>query len=326
MLLHLHCRTVGVYLRYLTHRSRHVWQRALRAIRNLGKFLPSAYPRLNLTQHPQCWIHHDLQDLRLWLHYFWIFVFEFGNVFIYATIYAILVTRIRAGYYTPAEATRVKEISLLMVVYPMVYVICTIPLASARMSAMGGNPPSYARLCLAACMITSNGWLDVLLYTLTRRIMVFSDAPPPDDNGIETFALFWSQKPRRFGGTWSISGGNDNIEEARPNKRSRGLGSMSLPHGNESESDLVDAGNRDIKMVTTTQVYSEPAQPEDYDEMEEMARQMRPPTPPGRWSEDSGALKDMELAHIPSVRSLRELRSLHCKPSAQGENKKPDKA
>ncbi|KAJ4286270.1 hypothetical protein N0V90_013304 [Kalmusia sp. IMI 367209] len=249
-----------------------------------------------------CWIHHDLQNLRLWLHYFWIFVFEFGNVFVYVTIYAILLTRISVGYYTDAEARRVKAISNLMVVYPMVYVICTIPLASARMSAMGGHPPSYARLCLAGAMITSNGWLDVLLYTLTRRIMVFSDEPPPDDNGINTFATFWDEKARRFGGTWAVEAGNAD----QANRRDRNLGSISVH--NESEDDLVGANN--IKLVTTTHVVSEPAQPEDFEEIEEMARQMRPRTPVGRWSEDSGApMKDIELAHMPSVHSLRSAQS-----------------
>ncbi|KAL1613267.1 hypothetical protein SLS60_001499 [Paraconiothyrium brasiliense] len=242
-----------------------------------------------------CWIHHDLQDLRLWLHYFWIFVAEFGNVFIYVAIYTILLIRIRSGHYTSEQAKRVKEVSLLMVVYPVVYVICTIPLASARMSAMGGNPPSYARLCLAACMITSNGWLDVLLYTLTRRIMIFSDDPPADDNGIDNFVAFWNEKPRRFGGTWAISGGD--TEHPMPGRSRRGFRSLSLTLDNDSQNDLVGAGTKDIKLITTTQVYSEPAQPEDYEEIEEMQRQMRPRTPAGRWSEESGVKDYEEPAH-----------------------------
>lgn len=256
-----------------------------------------------LSDKSKCWIHHDLQSLRLWLHYFWIFVFEFGNVFVYVAIYTILLTRIRSDYYTETEAKRVKAISNLMVVYPVVYVICTIPLASARMAAMGGHPPSHARLCLAAAMITSNGWLDVLLYTLTRRIMVFSDEPPPDDNGIDTFAFFWAEKPRRFGGTWTVETGTRD----RPTSRThRVLGSLSIR--NESEDDLVhSAGN--IKLVKTTHVVSEPAQPEDYEEIEELQRQMQPRTPVRRWSEDSGTLtkdgKEVELAHIPSMKSLR---------------------
>jgi hypothetical protein len=124
---------------------------------------------------------------------------EFGNVLIYAIIYAILLHRIRTGYYTAEESKRVRAISNLMVVYPAVYVICTLPLASARMAAMTGEPPSLARLCLAGAMITSNGWLDVLLYTCTRRIMIFSDEPPADSNGFETFtAPFWQDKATRF--------------------------------------------------------------------------------------------------------------------------------
>ena len=214
---------------------------------------------------------------------------------LYATIYAVLITRIGYGYYTDVEAKRARAVSNLMVVYPIVYVICTIPLASARMAAMAGHPPSYTRLCLAAAMITSNGWLDVLLYTLTRRIMVFSDEPPPDDNGIDTFAAFWAEKPKRFGGTWAVEAGHG----APPSRRERGFGSISSANG--SAEDLVSVGSRDIKLVKTTQVVSEPAQPEDYEEIEEIARQMRPKSPVGRWSEDSSPpLKELELAHIPT--------------------------
>lgn len=220
----------------------------------------------------------------------WIFIFEFGNVIIYALIYWILLTRIRSGYYTEAEAERVRSISNLMVAYPIVYVICTLPLASARMAAMGGSPPSYARLCLAAAMITSNGWLDVLLYTLTRRIMVFSDEPPPDDAGFDTFAAFWALPPSRFGGSCKIEA---ELPIAAPKQHRPGRSIVSLPTRNESVEDLCGdggeafgMGSRDIKMVTTTQVTSEPAMPEDYEEMEELARQMRPRTPVGRWSEE----------------------------------------
>ncbi|PSN70240.1 hypothetical protein BS50DRAFT_309131 [Corynespora cassiicola Philippines] len=240
-----------------------------------------------------CWINHEMVDLRLWTHYTWIFIFEFGNVLIYAVIYMMLIHRIRSGYYTPAEAKRVKAISNLMVVYPVIYVICTIPLASARMAAMSGNPPSLKRLCLAGAMITSNGWLDVLLYTFTRRIMIFSDEPPADNNGIDTFAAFWADQPKRFGGACTI-------EALRADKRTRrGRGLVSHPTKGESSDDLCNMSSRDIKLVTTTHVLVEPAQPADYEEMEAEARKMRPKSPVGRWSEDSANLKDMELAHIP---------------------------
>ncbi|KAF2823253.1 integral membrane protein-like protein [Ophiobolus disseminans] len=233
-----------------------------------------------------CWIHHDLADLRLWTHYVWIFIFEFGNVLIYLTIYTILLTRIRSNYYTAEEGKRVKSIANLMVVYPLVYVVCTIPLASARMAAMSGHPPSLRRLCLSGAMITSNGWLDVLLYTLTRRIMIFSDEPPADDNGIDTFAAFWTEKPRRFGGETTISALN-------AHKRSRGRSRVTLPSSSESSDDL--CAGKDIKLVTTTEVKSEPAAPEDYEEMEAEKRRKRPRSPVGRWSEDTSGSRALSF-------------------------------
>lgn len=216
---------------------------------------------------------------------------EFGNVIIYAIIYATLLIRIRTGYYTPAEKRRVKSVSNLMVVYPLVYVICTIPLASARMATMSGHPPSLARLCLSGAMITSNGWLDVLLYTVTRRIMIFSDEPPINDNGFDTFTTFWSEGPRRFGGECTVEAG------AKSKSRSK----VTLPSNNESLDDLCGVGmsTRDIKLVTTTKVISEPAAPEDYEEMEAGNLKSRPRSPVGRWSEESERSKDLGLAQIP---------------------------
>jgi hypothetical protein len=181
-----------------------------------------------------------------------------------------------------------------MVVYPLVYVICTIPLASARMASMSGHPPSLARLCLSGAMITSNGWLDVLLYTCTRRIMIFSDEPPPDENGIDTFATFWIEKPKRFGGECTI----ESLARSR-----RGRSKVTLPSRSDSSDDLCGMNTKDIKMVTTTEVKSELAQPEDYEEMDAEARKRRPRSPMGRWSEETSgsrslSWKELEIPHI----------------------------
>lgn len=261
-----------------------------------------------------CWIRHDLEDLRLWTHYVWIFILyvqaksfvrpntnftlsEFGNVIIYALIYSILIHRIRTGYYTIEESKRVRSIANLMVVYPLIYVVCTIPLASARMASMSGHPPSLARLCLSGAMITSNGWLDVLLYTCTRRIMIFSDEPPSENIGIDTFSTFWFEKSRRFGGECTVEALNSH------HTRRRARSKVTLPSGSDSSDDLCCSNDKDIKLVTTTQVTSEPAQPEDFEEMDADARRMRASSPTGRWSEDTSgsrslSLKELALPHI----------------------------
>ncbi|RAR07543.1 integral membrane protein-like protein [Stemphylium lycopersici] len=244
-----------------------------------------------------CWVGHDMEALRLWTHYVWIFIFEFGNILIYALIYIILIVRIRGGYYTIEQSKRVRSIANLMVVYPLVYVICTIPLASARMASMSGSPPSLARLSLAGAIITSNGWLDVLLYTCTRRIMIFSDEPLSDENAMDTFAAFWIEKPKRFGGECTVEATNTCTRSRR------GRSKVTLPSSSDSSDDLCRPGTTDIKMVTTTRVTSEPAQPEDFEEMEAEARRTRPRTPTTRWSSDTGdsrnlSLKELALPHI----------------------------
>ena len=51
-----------------------------------------------------------------------------------------------------------------------------------------GNEVSYWYYCLAGAAITSCGWLDVMLYAYTRRVLVFSDTPPSiDELGLDTF-------------------------------------------------------------------------------------------------------------------------------------------
>lgn len=101
-------------------------------------------------------------------------------------------------------AKRARDVAKLMAAYPLIYVICTLPLASARTAAMAGNNVPIAWLLFAGAMITSNGWLDVGLYAVTRRILIFSDEPPSEECGIETFAPLFV-KESRFGTVTEIT-------------------------------------------------------------------------------------------------------------------------
>jgi hypothetical protein len=134
--------------------------------------------------------------IRLWLHYFWIFVFEFGTVVVYTAMILALRVRVQTNFYRSAERTRhAQDAAKLMIAYPIIYVVCTLPLATLRMYSMA-NPDvkiSGGWFCFAGAMITSNGWMDVLLYTMTRRITLFSDEPPVTDNGIESFFVPWKK-------------------------------------------------------------------------------------------------------------------------------------
>lgn len=146
-----------------------------------------------------CWINRKYDKERLWLHYIWIFVAMFGTVIIYTMIYLFVSAKLLRQHKSSttttseqrAELASTKRAAKYMIIYPAVYVVCTLPLAGGRMAAMGGIRVPYWYYCFAGAMITSCGWLDVVLYAITRRVLIFSKAPPPmQDMGLNTFGFY----------------------------------------------------------------------------------------------------------------------------------------
>ncbi|CAO2657189.1 Nn.00g033150.m01.CDS01 [Neocucurbitaria sp. VM-36] len=121
-----------------------------------------------------CWVSAEFQNERLWLHYLWIFIVEFGTIIIYAHIFFHLRGRLRS-IITNDNTTKLTRATKFMILYPAVYVILTLPIAVGRMVAMTGTKMPDVFFCVAGSMLTSCGWIDALLYTLTRRILVSGD-------------------------------------------------------------------------------------------------------------------------------------------------------
>jgi hypothetical protein len=262
-----------------------------------------------------CWMNSKYPDLRLWLHYFWIFTFEFGTVLIYIAMYAAI------QYRNSMQAEHARTAAKLMIVYPIIYVICTLPLATLRMISMSSNSNlSFGWFCFAGAMITSNGWLDVLLYTMTRRIILFSDDPPSDSCGIETFSMpFSGPNFRRFGTKTTCEFAGESSKQRRGNlwpkkddfesQKSIGLVSYS------STSNLFDLANSDtrssypspksksdslsiaVKTTTSYEVRSEPiVELEDMREAHAFRREGSSRSTSGKSEDDD----DVELAMKPT--------------------------
>ena len=148
----------------------------------------------------------------------------FGTVVVYTLIFLSLRTNSRTFTQgsmrsNDSDPTVLKRAAKYMIIYPIVYVVCTLPLAGGRMASMTGMAIPYWWYCLAGSAITSCGWLDVLLYVMTRRVLVFSHAPPPrDDFGLDT--LGWKHGGLGYLGTTTIVEGP--ITNRR--NRTRGLG------------------------------------------------------------------------------------------------------
>jgi hypothetical protein len=56
-----------------------------------------------------------------------------------------------------------------MVIYPLVYLVLSLPLAAGRMATARGNSPSKTYFGIAGCLMALSGLMDVTVYTLTRR-------------------------------------------------------------------------------------------------------------------------------------------------------------
>lgn len=75
------------------------------------------------------------------------------------------------------SARKVTRATMYMILYPTIYVLTTLPLAAGRISGMVGRPAPRLYLLSSGIMMSCGGWLNVLLYSLTRRIFVISSTP-----------------------------------------------------------------------------------------------------------------------------------------------------
>lgn len=65
----------------------------------------------------------------------------------------------------------VNRITKLMMLYPFVYVLLTLPISACRMWSMAhhGQSISDVTQCIVGALLASCGWVDCLLYSLTRK-------------------------------------------------------------------------------------------------------------------------------------------------------------
>jgi hypothetical protein len=152
--------------------------------------LPTQYRKTDLSQ---CWVSSNFQNERLWLHYLWIFIVEFGTIIIYAHIFFHLRGRIRS--IIANDTSKLTRATKFMIMYPAVYVILTLPIAVGRMVAMTGQPMPDVFFIIAGSLLTSCGWIDALLYTLTRRVLVSGDLSTGRYNRTVTATLTNAARP-----------------------------------------------------------------------------------------------------------------------------------
>ncbi|KAJ5753374.1 uncharacterized protein N7511_007527 [Penicillium nucicola] len=142
-----------------------------------------------------CWLSPDHEDERLWGHYFWIFVSEFGTVVLYAMMFFYLRRRmqqakqLRRGQQESLQ--RLNRVVIYMVVYPLVYLVLSLPLAAGRMATARGSAPSKTYFGVAGCLMALSGFFDVLVYTLTRRHLLIDTEHSTTDHNYDNTDSQW---------------------------------------------------------------------------------------------------------------------------------------
>lgn len=142
---------------------------------------------------PWCWINEKYMDQRIWFHYLWILAVEFGTVLIYSLMFIVLWRRIRGFFYADSDVSQLRAESAArsVIFYPIVYVVCTLPAVVGRLRLVAGDKVGFTEFTVIGVMMCSNGWLDVLLYTITRKSLIFGPAMPNGDvHALETFSTW----------------------------------------------------------------------------------------------------------------------------------------
>ncbi|KAI0443733.1 hypothetical protein F4803DRAFT_297740 [Xylaria telfairii] len=157
-----------------------------------------------------CWINEEYGNIRLLTHYIFIFIAIALSWALYTAIFLSLRRQQRRGDLANARNSGYHHPAFL--IYPVIYLICILPLAVGRVASMAQKDPPIAYFVFSGALVASNGWLDVLLFTTTRRSIVFGDDFGNEDTGVDTFT-FMSAAPNTFGNTIWVRGGR---QEPKP--------------------------------------------------------------------------------------------------------------
>ncbi|OJJ42901.1 hypothetical protein ASPZODRAFT_1235751 [Penicilliopsis zonata CBS 506.65] len=202
-----------------------------------------------------CWINAKYEPMRLWTHYLWIFLAEFGTVCLYAIMFFQLRHRIAQsailGSAHIESLKRLRRVVGYMVIYPIAYLILSLPLAAGRMALARGDSPSVLYFCVAGAMMTSSGMVDVTLYTLTRRSLII-DSEPSDDRSY----------PRAYGERKGAATALSVLSGGDPTSRRTEISAMrshNMPEGDDDGDDNHSIRSTPPRHGSTDRIVATPA-------------------------------------------------------------------
>ncbi|KAL7790792.1 G protein-coupled glucose receptor regulating Gpa2 domain-containing protein [Trichoderma ceciliae] len=169
-----------------------------------------------------CWINNEYGNYRLFTHYLWIFIALGVTSGLYIAIWYSLHQQARrrraANPDGSADTGWQGDHNPAFLIYPVIYVTCTLPLATERVASMAGAEVPLGFFCFAGALISLNGFFDCLLFGTTRHSIIFASKYDLDaaDTGVKTIAFLQTPKARRYGNMVWIQGGQGGRRKPEP--------------------------------------------------------------------------------------------------------------
>ncbi|KAK1147938.1 hypothetical protein N8T08_000454 [Aspergillus melleus] len=234
----------------------------------VGKFTSNTFV---ISEAGWCWIGREHETARLWVHYLWIFIAEFGTIVLYGIMFFYLQRRMKQAAMLrqnhQENLKRLNRVVIYMVIYPLVYLVLSLPLAAGRMSTARHIIQSRTYFSVAGSLMALSGLVDVLVYTLTRRHLLLeteistSDKmyPYSNSNAYQTHITTATRENKRFRVGSRLRRGLQSVNDTVNDDR----GDSTDDIVRKDDMELVDMGHG-VYQETTIEISHEPADPEEY--------------------------------------------------------------
>lgn len=151
----------------------------------------------------QCWVSDEYSRMRFWLEYFWIFLSVCVTTLLYTLIFMAIYFRrqlphaacdrlgrryscrgVRHQGGNRHAAPRPSAHHPAFLLYPFIYLVCTVPVGAIRLLTDSGIEVGYLPRAIAGVLVALHGGLNVLLWTLT---LVYLPTDQLEETGLTRF-------------------------------------------------------------------------------------------------------------------------------------------
>lgn len=251
-------------------------------------FIPTKKKKMNIDT-IQCWLSVNYEAERVWVHYLWIFISEFGCIVLYGIMFFYLRYRMKQAAILRQNRdhlTRMNRVVVYMVIYPFVYIGLSLPLAAGRMCTANNIIPSTTYFAVAGSLMAFSGFVDVLVYTLTRKHLLVDTNM---DTGSRSYNYYFNSNTYEThistaAGATSTGkhggAGGGGVKKGNRFRRGLGMNRATVDDGEGSTDEIVRKGDdwelgemdRGVYQEVTFEITHEPAQQKEQQQEEDEQR------------------------------------------------------